>query len=130
MYKYSYESIDLYEYLYYNANIGYETSYSVKSLHLYISTFSRTCQDDFLKEVRNLRETALSPFGLEAKIAMLKRGMKQVELIDLVKQDTGLYVDDSYMYKILHGDRSAPKVIQSICKILDIEYREEGGKTA
>lgn len=85
MYKYSYESIDLYEYLYYNANIGYETSYSIKSLHLYISTFSRTCQDDFLKEVRNLRETALSPFGLEAKIAMLKRGMKQVELIDLVK---------------------------------------------
>lgn len=72
-----------------------------------------------------MKETALSPFGLEVKIAMLKRGMKQVELIELVKRDTGLYVDDSYMYKILHGDRSAPRVAQSICRILEIEYKED-----
>ena len=117
--------VDLYGKQQYNTAIGYGNSYNIKSLHIYISTFSRTCQDDFSKEVRNLKETALSPFGLEAKIAMLKRGMKQVELIDLVKQDTGLYVDDSYMYKILHGDRSAPKVIQSICRILEIEYKED-----
>lgn len=75
-----------------------------------------------------MKETALSPFGLEVKVKMLKRGMKQVELIDLVKQDTGLYVDDSYMYKILHGDRYSQRVIQSICKILSIEYREENKK--
>ncbi len=67
-----------------------------------------------------MKDLGLSPFGLEVKVEMLKRGMKQVELIDLVKQDTGMYVDDSYMYKILHGDRSAPKVVQSISKILNI----------
>lgn len=68
-----------------------------------------------------MREPTLSPFGLAVKVEMLKRGMKQIELIDLVKQDTGLYVDDSYMYKILHGGRKSPKVVQSICKILDID---------
>lgn len=75
-----------------------------------------------------MKETALSPFGLEVKIAMLKRGMKQVELIELVKQDTGLYVDDSYMYKILHGDRSAPRVAQSICRVLNIEFKDDDNR--
>ena len=70
-----------------------------------------------------MKKNALSAFGIEVKVAMLKQGMKQVELIDLVKQDTGLYVDDSYMYRILHGDRNPQKVIDSICKILNIQQK-------
>lgn len=72
-----------------------------------------------------MRANTLSSFGMAVKVAMLKRGMKQVELIELVKQDTGLFVDDSYMYKILHGERKPKVLIDSIKKIL--ELKEDDG---
>lgn len=71
-----------------------------------------------------MRTNTLSSFGMAVKVAMLERGMKQVELIELVKQDTGLFVDDSYMYKILHGERNPKVLVDSIKKIL--ELKEDG----
>lgn len=40
-------------------------------------------------------------------------------------QKTGLFVDSGYMYKILTGQRNAPKIVQAICEILDIEMPTE-----
>ena len=37
-----------------------------------------------------------------------------------IGEDTGLFVDDSYLYKILTGQRNAPKIVQAICVILGI----------
>jgi hypothetical protein len=71
-----------------------------------------------------MKTNTLSSFGMAVKVAMLERGMKQVELIELVKQDTGLFVDDSYMYKILRGERNPKVLIGSIKKIL--ELKEDG----
>lgn len=51
--------------------------------------------------------------------------MKQTELIQAVQSDTGLLLDDSYLYKILRGERKPEKIIQSICKILEIKKKEE-----
>lgn len=68
--------------------------------------------------------TTLSGFELEVKMKLLQRGMKQTELIQAVQSDTGLFLDDSYLYKILRGERKPEKIIQSICKILDIEQKE------
>ena len=34
---------------------------------------------------------------------------------------TGLFTDSGYMDKILKGKRNAPKVVQAICEILDIQ---------
>jgi hypothetical protein len=34
---------------------------------------------------------------------------------------TGLFVDSSYLYKILTGQRNAPKVVEAIRNILDIK---------
>lgn len=67
------------------------------------------------------KENFWSEFGIKVKLQLLKRGMKQNELIEKVSEDTGLYFDDSYLYKILKGERSPNKIVQSICKILEIE---------
>lgn len=74
----------------------------------------------FLKSEKQ-EPTAPSGFELEVKMKLLQRGMKQTELIQAVQSDTGLFLDDSYLYKILRGERKLEKIIQSICKILEIE---------
>jgi hypothetical protein len=72
-----------------------------------------------------LKENFWSDFGLEVKMKLLQRGMKQTELIQAVKDDTGLFFDDSYLYKILRGERKPDKIVQSICRILNIQGSEE-----
>ena len=72
-----------------------------------------------------MKENFRSGFELEVKMKLLQRGMKQTELIQAVQNDTGLFLDDSYLYKILRGERKPEKVIQSICKILEIEQNAE-----
>ena len=78
----------------------------------------------FLKSEKK-EPTAPSGFELEVKMKLLQRGMKQTELIQAVQSDTGLFLDDSYLYKILRGERKPEKIIQSICKILEIEQNTE-----
>lgn len=77
----------------------------------------------FLKSEKQ-EPTVPSDFELEVKMKLLQRGMKQTELIQAVQSDTGLFLDDSYLYKILRGERKPEKIIQSICKILEIEQKE------
>lgn len=78
----------------------------------------------FLKSEKQ-EPTVPSDFELEVKMKLLQRGMKQTELIQAVQSDTGLFLDDSYLYKILRGERKPEKIIQSICKILEIEQNAE-----
>lgn len=78
----------------------------------------------FLKSEKQ-EPTVPSDFELEVKMKLLQRGMKQTELIQAVQSDTGLFLDDSYLYKILRGERKPDKIIQSICKILEIEQNTE-----
>lgn len=78
----------------------------------------------FLKSEKQ-EPTVPSDFELEVKMKLLQRGMKQTELIQAVQNDTGLFLDDSYLYKILRGERKPEKIIQSICKILEIEQNTE-----
>lgn len=78
----------------------------------------------FLKSEKQ-EPTAPSGFELKVKMKLLQRGMKQTELIQAVQSDTGLFLDDSYLYKILRGERKPEKIIQSICKILEIEQKED-----
>ena len=59
-------------------------------------------------------------FGLCVKTELLRRGREQRWLEEKVTKMTGLYVDSGYMYKILTGQRAAPKVVQAIREILDI----------
>ena len=59
-------------------------------------------------------------FGLCVKDKLLRRGKEQKWLEEQVAERTGLYIDSGYMYKILTGQRNAPKVVQAICEILEI----------
>lgn len=62
-----------------------------------------------------------SDFGLCVKTKLLQSGKDQKWLIQAVTEKTGLFVDNGYMYKILTGQRNAPKIVAAICEILSIE---------
>lgn len=69
--------------------------------------------------MRNLSK--FSPFGLCIKTELLHNGKSQKWLEEAVSEKTGLFVDSGYMYKILTGQRNAPKIIAAICEILNVE---------
>lgn len=62
-----------------------------------------------------------SDFGLCVKTELLRLGKEQKWLEETVSQMTGLYVDSGYMYKILTGQRNAPKIVAAICELLEIQ---------
>lgn len=59
-------------------------------------------------------------FGLCVKNKLLRRGKEQKWLEEEISKRTGLFVDSGYMYKILTGQRNAPKIVKAICDILGI----------
>lgn len=59
-------------------------------------------------------------FGLCVKTELLRRGMSQRQLEEAITKNTGLNCDNGYMYKILTGQRAAPKIVQAIKEILEI----------
>lgn len=61
-----------------------------------------------------------TPFGLCVKTKLLQRGKTQTWLMQRICEETGLFVDDSYLYKILTGQRRATKIVQAIRAILEI----------
>jgi hypothetical protein len=60
-------------------------------------------------------------FGLCVKTELLRQGKEQKWLEESVSEKTGLFVDNGYMYKILTGQRNAPKIVDAICEILSIQ---------
>lgn len=60
-------------------------------------------------------------FGLVVKTKLLQLGKEQKWLEEAVAEKTGLYVDGGYMYKVLTGQRNAPKIVAAIREILSIE---------
>lgn len=67
-----------------------------------------------------------SDFGLYVKTELLRMGKEQKWLEEAVSEKTGLFVDNGYMYKILTGQRNAPKIVAAIREILNIQ--EDGEK--
>lgn len=67
-----------------------------------------------------MQKTKLNDFGLCVKTELLRQGMSQAELEKRVSEDTGLFVDSGYMYKILTGQRNPEKIVESVKKILGI----------
>lgn len=63
-------------------------------------------------------------FGLYVKTELLRMGKEQKWLEQAVAEKTGLYVDNAYMYKILTGQRNAPKIVSAITEILESVNKE------
>lgn len=68
---------------------------------------------------------AITPFGREIKKRLIDLDRNQAWLIDRVSEDTGLYFDRSYLNKIMKGQLSTPRIIQSIREILDLPAENE-----
>lgn len=60
----------------------------------------------------------LTEFGLYVKTELLRRGKEQKWLEKEITEQTGLYVDSSYLSKIFSGQRNAPRVVKAIEDIL------------
>ena len=76
-----------------------------------------------------MQKTKLTDFGLCVKTELLKQGMSQAELERKISEDTGLFVDSGYMYKILTGQRNPEKIIDSVKKVLGISDCENQATT-
>ena len=63
---------------------------------------------------------AVSEFGKQIKIRLVELDKNQTWLIEQVKQQTGLYCDSSYIYKIMTGKIATPSIVQAIREILDL----------
>lgn len=66
-----------------------------------------------------------SDWGLCIKTELLRIGKDQKWLEEAVAEKTGLFVDHGYMYKILTGQRNAPKIVSAICEILNVKNPNE-----
>lgn len=64
-------------------------------------------------------------FGLCVKTELLRQGKEQKWLEESITEKTGLYVDSGYMYKVLTGQRNAPKIVDAIREILGIQTETE-----
>lgn len=73
------------------------------------------------KEVLFVNESKFTDFGLCVKTELLRKGKEQKWLEAAVTEKTGLYVDSGYLYKILTGQRNAPKVVAAIREILSLD---------
>lgn len=61
-----------------------------------------------------------SDFGFSVKVRLLELGKSQKWLEEQVSEKTGLFIDSGYMYKILTGQRGAPKIVRAMEEILEM----------
>lgn len=59
-------------------------------------------------------------FGKDVKKKLVDVDHTQAWLIEQVRNRTGLYFDDSYIYKILTDQLATPKIVQAIRDILEL----------
>lgn len=52
-------------------------------------------------------------------------GKTQMWLEEQVEDRTGLYFDNGYLWRIIVGELTTPRIVRAICEILDIEESEE-----
>ncbi len=62
----------------------------------------------------------MTEFGKEISKKLIDLGKPQNWLIAQVKEKTGLYFDDSYLYKIKTGQVATPGIVQAIREILEL----------
>lgn len=67
----------------------------------------------------------LTVFGKEIKKRLIDIERPQAWLIEQVREKTGLYFDDSYLYKIMVGTLSTPSIVSAINEILVLDGKED-----
>lgn len=62
----------------------------------------------------------ITAFGKEIGKKLIDMEQPQAWLLAKVREKTGLYFDNSYLYKIKTGQISSPKIVRAIREILDL----------
>jgi hypothetical protein len=62
----------------------------------------------------------ITDYGKAIRMRLVELNQTQEWLIESVRERTGLYFDSSYLYKILTGRLSTPKVVEAINEILGV----------
>ena len=68
-----------------------------------------------------MNDSKFSDFGLEVRIRLLQMGKTQKWLQEEVRKKTGLFVDGSYLNKILTGERETPKLVNAIKEVVGMK---------
>lgn len=68
-----------------------------------------------------MNNSKFTDWGLQVRMVLLSNGKNLKWLEEEVANRTGLFVDNSYLYKVLTGKRNAPKIVSAINEILDIK---------
>ena len=68
-----------------------------------------------------MEKCKFTEFGLCVKTELLRKGKEQKWLEEEITKRTGLFVDNGYLYKIFTGQRNAPKIVQAIKEILELQ---------
>lgn len=63
----------------------------------------------------------MTEFGKRIKKRLIDLEWPQKLLIEKVREETGCYFDNSYLYKVMAGTCMTPRIVAAICMILDIE---------
>lgn len=66
-------------------------------------------------------EKLVTDFGKTVKKKLIDMDKRQKWLIEEVRERTGMFLDMSYLQKVMRGERHPQKIIDAICEILDIE---------
>ena len=69
---------------------------------------------------KTVGKAQLTQFGKDIKYRLVDMNKTQAWLMERVTEQTGLYMDSSYMYKILTGQLATPKVVAAIRSILEL----------
>lgn len=69
----------------------------------------------------------LTAFGKDVMHRLIDLDRRQAWLCEEIASRTGLYMDSSYMNKILTGQKSTPKIVAAIREILGMEEDHEQG---
>ena len=70
---------------------------------------------------------AFCDFGKTVKKRLVDLDKTQKWLMEQIAEKTGLYIDDFYLYKILTGQRNAPKITAAIMEILNLSEDDSSG---
>lgn len=62
----------------------------------------------------------LNDFGVCVKKRLIDLNQNQAWLIDSVKRETGKYMDNSYLNKLMTGKATSEPMVMAIKKILEI----------
>ena len=68
-----------------------------------------------------MKKKELCELGRKLNHSLVDINQTKEWLIEQVSKDTGLYFDRSYLHKIMTGNLKTPKIVESICRVLDLD---------